>query len=239
MLLIPAIDIKGEHCVRLIQGDFQKKTIYSDDPVSQARKFVELGARMLHVVDLDGAFEGHPVNYKTIIALAENISVPIEVGGGIRSAESFEKYAEHGLNRIIVGTAALESSFDDIIKEYKDKVVVSIDVHNGKVVTHGGKKVSDLSVISCINDLQKKGVNDIIYKDFRAEGMLSGPNFDDIEEILTKLDGVELIASGGISSLDDIKRLKEYESRGLNGFVIGRAIYEGLVDVQEALKLCK
>lgn len=239
MLIIPAIDIKDEHCVRLIQGDISKKKIYSDDPVAQARIFENLGAQMLHVVDLDGAFEGWPVNYATIIALSENVAIPIEVGGGIRTPEIFEMYADRGINRIIVGTAVLEDVFTEIVDKYLDKIVVSIDVRDGKVATHGWKNISDITTTDCIKKLQDKGIFDIIYKDIAAEGMLSGPNFKDIENIFNEVENVEMIASGGISSIDDLKKLKEYEKSGLHGVVIGKALYEGQIKLDEAIKVCK
>ncbi len=237
MLVIPAIDIKEGKCVRLLQGDPQRKTIYSDDPVGQAKKFEATGAGLIHVVDLDGAFEGKPVNLDLVASIAAEVSVPIEIGGGIRSAETVRKYLDAGIRRIIIGSAILEKEFDEIIKESPECIIAGIDARDSMVATQGWREVTRVKATDLVDQVMQKGVREIIYTDIATDGMLSGPNMEACLMLLEQFPRLKLIASGGVSSLEDIEKLKELESRGLKGAIVGKAIYDGRVELKEVIKI--
>ena len=237
MLVIPAIDIRNGKCVRLIQGDPERETVYSDDPVSMAKRFEDMGARLIHVVDLDGAFEGYPVNRDLVTKIAQSVSIPIEIGGGIRGPEAVQDYVDAGIRRIILGTVVLKDEFADIVARYDTYLVIGIDAKNSMVATHGWKNVSDIRAVDYIKELQKKGIREIIYTDISTDGMLTGPNFSAIDEVLSANEGIRLTASGGISSIDDLKRLNEFSDRGLTGGITGKAVYDGRIDLTEAFAL--
>lgn len=239
MLIIPAIDIKNGKCVRLLQGDPDKETIYFNDPVSVAKKFEEQGAELIHVVDLDGAFKGYPVNKDIVIKISRAISVPIEIGGGIRTVDSAKEYIDAGITRIIIGTAILEEVFASFINNYSKYIIAGIDARDSKIATHGWKNVSEISSIEFINDLQNKGIKEIIYTDISTDGMLTGPNFTSIEAVLQQASGISLIASGGVSTYDDLLKLSKYTQRGLKGCIVGKAIYENLIDFKKAKEMIK
>jgi len=236
MLVIPAIDLKNGNCVRLLQGDPKKETIYSENPVAMAKNIQSLGAKLIHVVDLDGAFKGKPQNLETISEIVKNIKIPIEIGGGIRSAETIEKYLDLGVKRIILGSVALEKEFLSILKKYSQYIVVGIDAKDGLVVTKGWKNTTKINAFDFIKKVHDKGVSEIIYTDIATDGMLTGPNYQSLEIILTQIETINLIASGGISSLQDMERLYEYRSFGLKGCIIGKAFYDGKIDLKEAIK---
>jgi phosphoribosylformimino-5-aminoimidazole carboxamide ribotide isomerase len=235
MLIVPAIDIKDGNCVRLLQGDPERETVYSRDPVEMARRFQDAGAKLIHVVDLDGAFDGTPVNHEIVTSIAQSISVPIEIGGGIRTAETVRMYADSGIRRIIVGTAVLEESFIPLIEKHRDVLVAGVDAKNSMVATHGWKKVSGIRALDMIRNIIGRGIRDVIYTDIATDGMLSGPNVEAIEEILAEIRHVNLIASGGISSMDDLEKLSRLEQSGLMGCITGKAIYDGRIDLREAV----
>ncbi len=233
MLIIPAIDLKNGKCVRLLQGDPDKETIYSDDPVKQAKLFAEQGAKLIHVVDLDGAFDGKPKNMEIVKQIAKSLTVPIEVGGGIRNADTIEEYLTAGVKRIIIGTAAAESFFKDIIKNFAKYIIAGIDARGGKVATKGWLNVTDIDAVDLISEVMRSGVNEIIYTDIETDGMLSGPNYSSFDKILKKFPAISLIASGGISSIKDVRKLSTYSVKGC---IIGKAIYDGRIDLKELLK---
>jgi phosphoribosylformimino-5-aminoimidazole carboxamide ribotide isomerase len=239
MIIIPAIDLKNGRCVRLVQGDPERETVYSDDPVEQAKVFEKAGARLIHVVDLDGAFTGLPVNAEIVKAIAKAVSVPIEIGGGIRSVESAREYFEAGIRRFIVGTAALDDyeSFKAMIDTYGSSIIAGVDAKSAMVATHGWLNVSDVSAVGFISALVRNGVSEVIYTDISTDGMLKGPNYAGISEILEKVQGIKLIASGGISSIEDIVRLKTLEKKGVTGCIVGKAIYDGRIELTEAIAL--
>ncbi len=237
MLVIPAIDIKGGKCVRLIQGDPERETVYSNDPGAMAGRFEEMGARLIHVVDLDGAFSGAPVNHEIIIGITRSISVPIEVGGGIRTAESIDRYVGAGIKRIIMGTAVAGDDFPGLAATYGEYIIAGVDARDSMVALEGWKKVSGLPAVNFIKELKNLGIREIIYTDISTDGMLSGPNYDAIAAILEEAPGISLIASGGVSSVDDIRRLGRFESSGLKGCIVGKAIYDGRIDLAGALAL--
>jgi phosphoribosylformimino-5-aminoimidazole carboxamide ribotide isomerase len=239
MLIIPAIDIKNGNCVRLLQGDPDKETVYSDDPVKMALKFQEMGAELIHVVDLDGAFTGKTVNRDLVVRISGSVEVPIEIGGGIRTADEAKNYIDSGIKRIILGTVVLEEEFQNLIGKFSGNIVAGIDAKDSMVATHGWKSVSKVHAVEFIKKLMDMGVTEIIYTDIKTDGMLRGPNVGAIEEILSECPGISLIASGGVSSIDDIMKLSAYSSSGLKGCIVGKAIYDGRVDLKEAISAIK
>jgi phosphoribosylformimino-5-aminoimidazole carboxamide ribotide isomerase len=234
MLVIPAIDIKNGRCVRLLQGDPDRETVYGDDPVAQALRFQDLGAKLIHVVDLDGAFGGRPVNHRIVKEIARALTIPIEIGGGIRTEETVREYLDAGIGRIIIGTAVLDENFSGLFEKFRDNIIVGIDAKNSLVATHGWKTVSDVVAVDYIREMRKRGVGELIYTDISTDGMLTGPNIPAIERILDEVQGIRLVASGGVSSIDDLVRLKEFVPRGLVGAIVGKAVYDGRVDLTEA-----
>lgn len=235
MLIIPAIDIKNGNCVRLLQGDPDKQTVYSTSPVDVARSFEDAGAELIHVVDLDGAFEGRPVNRDIVTAIASAVSIPIEIGGGIRSADTIKMYADSGIRRIIVGTVILEESFRAMAGNFIDILIAGIDARDSMVATHGWKQSSSMKAMDLIRDIVDIGIREIIYTDIATDGMLTGPNLSAIENILGSISGISLIASGGISSIEDIAALTRFQSAGLKGCITGKAVYDGRIDLREAI----
>ncbi len=235
MLIIPAIDIKNGKCVRLIQGDPERETIYSDDPVDMARRFEDAGASLIHVVDLDGAFSGMPVNSAAVESIVKSITVPIEIGGGIRNAASVAYYQGLGISRVIIGTAILQDSFKNIIDKFSNILIAGVDAKNSFVATHGWKKVSSDRSIDVIKEINTLGIDKVIYTDISTDGMLTGPNVQAMADILNEIEGIELIASGGVSTMKDIEKLAQLEESGLKGCIIGKAIYDRRIDLREAI----
>lgn len=238
MLIIPAIDLKEGRCVRLVQGDPLQETVYSYDPESIARQFEEAGAKLIHAVDLDGAFEGQPVNMHIVKKIAKAVSIPVEIGGGIRTETAIKMYLDEGIERIIIGTILIEDTFREIAQRFREYIVAGVDAKDLKIATHGWKKIIDMDAIKCIKELQSIGISEIIYTDIATDGMLQGPNYKSIEKILNEIPGIALIASGGVSSIEDIQRLQHYENSGLKGCIVGKAIYDGRIDLRNAITLC-
>ncbi|MFH0977520.1 MAG: 1-(5-phosphoribosyl)-5-[(5-phosphoribosylamino)methylideneamino]imidazole-4-carboxamide isomerase [Spirochaetota bacterium] len=239
MLIIPAIDIKNGNCVRLLQGDPDKETVYFHDPISVAKSFEEQGAQLIHVVDLDGAFKGYPVNKDIVTKIARTVKIPIEIGGGIRTIEAAGEYIDAGIKRIILGTVVLEESFKSFIKKYSKYIVAGIDARDSMIATHGWKNVSQISSIEFIKGLLEAGINEVIYTDISTDGMMTGPNFASIETVLEKAKGVSLVASGGVSTYDDIMKLAKYVPLGLKGCITGKAVYEKTIDLRKAIAMVK
>ncbi len=236
MKLFPAIDIKGGECVRLKQGVFSDATVYSKNPVMVAREFESMGASFIHLVDLDGSTAGYQVNAEVIMAIASEVSIPVELGGGIRSLDDIKRLLDLGVYRCIIGTMAVEKPefVADAIKRFgTDHIVVGLDAKNGFVATHGWEKVSTVSAVSLGKTMKEMGVKTVIYTDISKDGMLSGPNFDKTKELMDET-GLDIVASGGISSIDDLKKLDEL---GIYGAVMGKAIYEKKIDLREACAL--
>lgn len=236
MIIIPAIDLKDGKCVRLLQGKKEEVTVYSDDPPAMAKHWQELGGELLHVVDLDGAFTGEQHNFSKIKAIREAIDIPIEVGGGIRDIDRIEKLIDLGVDRTIIGTSAAKDPdmVREACKKYPGKVLVGIDAKDGKVAVKGWVEVTKLDAIEFAKQMQDAGVAGIIYTDISRDGMLTGPN---IEAMATMVKSVEIpvIASGGVSKLDDIKSLMQINN--LWGVITGKALYSGAMDLREAIKL--
>ena len=239
MIVFPAIDIRDGKVVRLVQGKFNRETIYSENPVDMSKKWADEGAEWLHVVDLDGAQVGKPQNTKVITEIAKNINIPIQVGGGIRNEDDIEKLLDAGVARVILGTQVVEDP-DFIrceIQKWGEKIAVSLDCSNGKVVTHAWTSTSDVLASQIIRKLEGIGLFCIIYTDISKDGMLSGPNIEAIRQIC-KSTKIPIIASGGVASLNDIENLLQFRGQGLIGIITGKAIYEGTLDLTEAIKLC-
>ena len=237
MIIFPAIDIKDKKCVRLTQGDFDKVNIYSEDPYLMAKKWVECGAKFIHVVNLNGSRDEIGINDETLAKVAKSVDVPIQVGGGIRDEKRVKELLDLGINRVIVGTMAIENKelLKELIEKYKaEKIVVSIDAKNGKVATHGWEKVSDIDSVDLCKELEQIGVKTIVYTDISKDGMLEGPNFDIYKELSQKT-SLDIIASGGVTSIDDVKRLLDMN---MYGAIIGKALYDNRIDLKEVLDLC-
>ena len=237
MIIFPAIDLRGGKCVRLIQGDFDKETVYSDDPQATALKWQSFGAKFLHVVDLDGARKGSPQNLDAIKKILDAVKIPIEVGGGIRTLDDMEKVLSLGVRRVILGSVAVEniSLVREAAQKFGDKIVVGIDARDGFVAVHGWEKSSMVKVGELAKKIVAAGVKTIIYTDISKDGMLSGVNAESFAE-LAKESGAEIIASGGVKSIEDIRALK---AKKIAGVIVGKAIYTGALDLKSAIELAE
>jgi phosphoribosylformimino-5-aminoimidazole carboxamide ribotide isomerase len=239
MLIIPAIDIKDGHCVRLRQGVMTDDTIYSSDPLAMATRWVEAGARRLHLVDLNGAIEGKPINFAAIGAIAAAFpQVPIEVGGGIRDEDTIQRYLSAGVRYVILGTKAVTSPHfvEDMCLEFPGHILVGLDVRDGKVAIEGWSKLARHDATDLAKQFEQDGVEAIIFTDIRRDGMLSGLNLEATVAFARHLT-IPVIASGGVSNLEDIHALCAVESEGIAGTITGRAIYEGTLDLRAAQQL--
>lgn len=236
MLIIPAIDLKDGRCVRLLQGRKDAVTVYSEDPSSTARLWESYGARLLHVVDLDGAFTGDQKNLHAVRKIRDSVTMEIEVGGGIRKMEKIDELIGIGIDRIILGTAVIENPFilNEASNRYPGRILVGIDARNGKVAVKGWVETTPVDAKELALKVEKGGASGIIYTDISKDGMLTGPNIRAVEEMV-KTVNIPVIASGGISSIEDIRNLM-YIS-GLRGVITGKAIYSGALDLREAIKV--
>ena len=237
MLLIPAIDLKDGRCVRLRQGDMNDATVFSEDPAAMARKWVDLGARRLHLVDLNGAFAGKPRNEAAIKAILNEVGaeVPIQIGGGIRDLDTIERYLDAGIAYVIIGTAAVKNPglLHDACGAFPGQIIVGLDARDGKVATDGWSKLTGHDVLDLGRKFEGYGVEAIIYTDIGRDGMLGGVNIEATVRLARGLT-VPVIASGGVSALDDIDRLCEVEGEGIEAAIVGRAIYDGTLDFSAA-----
>lgn len=240
MLLIPAIDIKDGECVRLKQGKMEDATVFSADPVEMAEKWLKQGARRLHLVDLNGAVSGKPVNEKVIKSIVEAVggSIPIQLGGGIRDLDTIERYLDDGISHVIIGTAAVKNPgfLHDACSAFPGQIIVGLDAKDGKVATDGWSKISGHDVIDLAKKYEGYGVEAIIYTDIGRDGMLTGINIEATVKLANALT-IPVIASGGIQNLDDIKKLCEVEEEGISGVICGRSIYEGTLDLAKGQEL--
>lgn len=239
MLLIPAIDIKDGKCVRLRQGRMDEQTIYSNDPVEVAGRWVSAGARRLHLVDLDGAIAGKPENADIVHEIAQAFpDVPIQVGGGIRNEDTVQTYLDAGVSYVIIGTKAVSTPHfvADVCLEFPGHIIVGLDARNGKLATDGWSKLSHHDVIDLAKQFEDDGVAAIIFTDISRDGMLNSVNIESTTDLCREV-AVPVIASGGITNLDDIRALCDAAHEGIEGAITGRAIYEGTLDFAEAQKL--
>jgi len=240
MLVIPAIDLKEGKCVRLEQGLMEKDTVYSDDPGAQARLWQEQGAELLHIVDLDGAFAGEPKNRGAIEAILAAIDIPAQLGGGIRDLETVEAYLKLGLSRVIIGTAAQRNPalVAEACRRFPGQIVVGIDAKNGMVAVQGWAEVTDVTAVELARTFEDFGVAAIIYTDISRDGMMQGPNLE-ATRALAEAVSIPIIASGGVSRLQDIENLMGIEDSGVAGVITGKAIYSGALDLAQAVALTR
>ena len=237
MEIFPAIDLKQGRCVRLYQGEFNKETVMNEDPVAQALLFEKLGARTLHIVDLDGAVAGQSINLSVIEDICKAARIPVQVGGGIRSLETVEMLLSVGVEKVILGTAALYDRpfLEEAARLYGENIIVGIDAKNGYVATRGWLDVSEISYIELAKEMESAGVQTIIFTDIAKDGTLEGPNFEQLQ-LLQEAVSLRLVASGGVCSLQDVQKLKDMN---VYGVIIGKALYEKTIDLEEALQVTK
>lgn len=240
MLVIPAIDIKGGKVVRLERGDFSSEKVYSKNPVSIAKEWEAQGAKLLHVVDLDGALSGELKNLDSVENIVKAVSIPVQLGGGIRTQEAIDRVLSTGVSRVILGTRACEDEtfIKDIIAKMGEKAVVSIDAKDGMVATEGWTSISKIKATDLVKKLELFGLKVLIYTDISRDGTLKGPNIESLKEVLEARQMAVVISSGGISSLDDLLKLKGLEPQGLLGAIVGKAIYEKKLNLKEAIGKC-
>jgi phosphoribosylformimino-5-aminoimidazole carboxamide ribotide isomerase len=240
MLIIPAIDLKDGHCVRLEQGEMDRATVFSEDPAAMARHWVKQGARRLHLVDLNGAFAGKPVNEAAIKAIVDEMGdeIPVQMGGGIRDLDTIEGYLDDGIRYVIIGTAAVKNPgfLHEACDAFPGHIIVGLDAKDGKVAVDGWSKVTDHDVVDLARRFQDYGVEAVIYTDIGRDGMLTGVNIEATVKLAQALH-IPVIASGGITNLDDVKNLSAVAGEGIMGAITGRAIYQGTLDFAAAQKM--
>jgi len=235
MIFYPAIDIRGGRCVRLVEGDFDRETTYDSDPSLAARRWVDAGAEWLHVVDLDGAVAGRPINSDTVAQIRAAVDVPIQLGGGLRRLTDLADGFGVGVDRVILGTAALQDSdlVSSAVAQWGDRIAVALDARDGQLATDGWLGQSDTSAVELARRLAGSGIRHFVYTDIRRDGTLAGPDLRGLSELIEHIDA-EVIASGGVASLEDIKAV---ETAGAAGVIVGRALYDGRIDLAEAVAL--
>jgi len=240
MLVIPAIDIRGGNCVRLVQGKLEQETIYSKDPVFVAKLWQAQGAKRIHIVDLDGAFSGVIQNLELIVRIANSVNVPVEVGGGIRDIVTMNRVLSGGVAKVVLGTSAIYDAVTvrKALKKFGDKIVISIDSLGGKVAIGGWKEITAVRSTVLAKRVEEMGAKEIIFTDIKKDGMLKGPNVRGIRAFAEKV-GIPVIACGGISTLDDVRRIKELEKYGVSGMIIGKALYAGNIKLPEAIGIAE
>ena len=236
MQVIPAVDIRNGKCVRLLQGKFDQETVFADDPVEMALHWESLGAGRLHVVDLDGAKTGEPRNLDVIARIADSLEIPVQMGGGIRTIETAWQLLGLGVDRVVIGTSAvLDKDFARaMFEEFGERVALGLDAHDGFVATHGWQETSKLRAIDFAQDMEKLGARRIIHTDISRDGMLEGVNLPAMEAMARAV-SIPVIASGGVTSIEDIRGLKGIEPLGIEGVIAGKALYTGSLDLREAI----
>ena len=236
MIIYPAIDLKEGRCVRLYQGDFAQETVVNPDPVKQAIAFENAGAKALHIVDLDGALSGDLTNLKVIQAILAAITIPIQVGGGIRSMAQVARYLDAGVSRVIIGSKAVEDPafVAEAVQQYGDQIAVGIDAKDGLVATRGWLAVSDQKYLTVADQMAQLGVNTIIFTDIAKDGTLLGPNLEQLQAIAAKVPDLQIIASGGISSREDLEAVK---ALGVYGVISGKALYNGNITMTDVVEV--
>ncbi len=242
MKLYPAIDLKDGKCIRLVQGKIDKITYYNPNPLNQAQEFEKLGADWIHMVDIDGAFKGTSLNHETFITIKKKTKCLIQVGGGIRNEKTVHYLLENNIDRIVLGTLAIDQPdlVKSLCKKYPDKIAIGLDSKNGFIRTEGWSKKSSLTLNETVKNYENYGVSRIIFTDIEKDGLLSGVSFKKLKDLL-ELTKIKIIASGGVSNLGDIKELKKLSLiyKNLDGIIVGRAIYEKKLEVNEALRILK
>jgi phosphoribosylformimino-5-aminoimidazole carboxamide ribotide isomerase len=232
--VIPAIDLKGGRCVRLVQGDFDRATDFGGDPVATARRWEAAGARRIHMVDLDGAREGGPRQLQLLADVVKSVEVPVQLGGGMRTLADVEAAFEYGLDRVIIGTAILEHPevLDAALERFGERVVAGVDARVGRVAARGWADTSDVDAYRLAQALERRGVRTIVYTDIASDGMLLGPNLEAMRRMVEAAPSVGVIASGGVTEIGDLLRLRDLGARGA---IVGKALYTGAIDLREAI----
>ncbi len=240
MIIIPAVDIKDGRCVRLLQGRKDAETVYSDDPVQMAKKWESQGAELIHVIDLDGAFQQHPQNSDAIKKTVEQLDIPVQVGGGIRNEKTIRQYIEIGVERVIIGTEAIKNPklVKKACKAFPEQIVVAIDARRGMVAVEGWTQTTPMKAIDLAKRFEDCGVAAINFTDIDRDGMQTGPNIEETRRIAEDI-SIPVIASGGVSTIDDIKNLLPLNAMGIIGIIIGKALYSGSLDLKDAIALTK
>ncbi|MBU1036035.1 1-(5-phosphoribosyl)-5-[(5-phosphoribosylamino)methylideneamino]imidazole-4-carboxamide isomerase [bacterium] len=238
MLIIPAIDIKEGRCVRLREGRFEDVEIFSDDPILMAVKWVNKGAKMLHVVDLDGARYGRLTDIPILKQIIGEVDIPVQVGGGIRNYRDVKNLIDLGASRVILGTILWKDKTlaKKLFEVFSEKIIAGIDARDGYVAIEGWQNITSVDALDFAKEMEGLGAQRIIYTDIKRDGTLKGPNISNIEKMVKNVN-IPLICSGGIASLDDIKKLKRFETKGLEGVILGKALYKGTIFLEEALRL--
>ena len=238
MIIFPAIDIKDGVCVRLIKGDFRQITSYENTPIDQARTYFKNGFNNIHIVDIDGALHGRPVNSILIKEIIKKVKSKIQIGGGIRTIDDISRWIEMGIDRVVMGTAAVENI--ELLKkacnEFKNKIAVSLDVKDGLIALSGWKKQTNISAIDYIKEIQNFGVSRIVYTDINKDGTKKGPNIKDTVELSSKVK-IPLVISGGVSSIEDIKKIKSLNNSNIEGVIVGKSIYDGDIKISDLAEL--
>jgi phosphoribosylformimino-5-aminoimidazole carboxamide ribotide isomerase len=240
LIVIPAVDLKEGRCVRLSQGRMDQESVYSEHPVEMAKHWESKGAERLHVVDLNGAVMGKPIHRSLIREIAQSLRIPIEVGGGIRDIATIEDYLSSGVRWVILGTAAFQnrSLVEEACRQFPERVILGIDARGGRVAIQGWNEVVSLDAVDLAKQFEGKGLSAIIFTDIERDGMSIGLNFESTRRLSTST-SVPVIASGGVSRIEDIEHLLELESEGVIGVIVGRALYTGSLDLEEAIQLAK
>ncbi len=238
--IYPAIDIRGGKCVRLLQGDYAQETVFNESPLDAAKQWENLGGQFVHLVDLDGAKEGRPVNHELIGRIASSLNVPVQIGGGLRTLEDVKLLLSLGVSRVILGTAAIEDKAftEKVLAEYGDKTAIGIDARNGFVATRGWLETSEVRAEDLAKELAAKGAETFIFTDISRDGMMQGPNVEAILS-LAKASGKTVIASGGVTVQGDLERLAAHVNDGIGGAIVGKALYTGNIDLASALAAVK
>lgn len=240
MILYPAIDLKDGNCVRLLHGEMDKATVFSNSPGAQAKAFANAGFEWLHVVDLNGAFAGKPVNKEAVESILANTAAPVQLGGGIRDLATIELWLKAGISRVILGTIALRNPelVKEACKQFAGHIAVGIDARGGKVAVEGWAETSDITATELAKKFEDAGVSALIYTDIGRDGAMKGPNFDETLALAKAVD-IPVILSGGMSSLDDVRTLCIHKDSGIQGAILGRSLYDGAIQPAEALKLVR
>ncbi len=238
MIIFPAIDIKDGKCVRLIKGDFDQMTSYDNSPIDQAKKYFQNGFNNIHIVDLDGALQGKPVNSKIVKEIIKNVKLKIQIGGGIRTIDDIGAWIETGVDKIVMGTAAVENT--ELLKvacnKFKNKIAVALDVKDGFIALSGWKKTTNISAMDFIKKIKNLGVSRIIYTDVNKDGTKEGPNLKNTVAISNKTN-IPLVISGGVSSIEDIKKIKSLNNSNIEGVIVGKSIYDGDIKISDLAEL--
>jgi len=234
MIIFPAIDIKNGKCVRLLKGDFKKMTSYKNSPIEQASKFFDNGFNNIHIIDLDGALQGKSINYDIIKKIIQKFKLKVQVGGGIRTIEDVSNWIKSGVDKVIMGTAAVENKnlLKNACEKFQNKIALSLDVKNGFIYLSGWKKKTNILAVDFIKEIENFGVSRIIYTDINKDGTKQGPNIKDTIELSSKVK-IPFIISGGVSSIEDIKKIKLLNSPNIEGVIVGKSIYDGNIKISE------